>query len=805
MPTRPVAGLSLERIALVALALAMLAGCKGKPTPEETVRKAETELAQGHYPQAMADLKGVLQANPKHREARVAFARLYLAVGDNDQALAELNRVAKPSTQEAPLRELRYEILIAGRRYDDALKQLADERVLDDTHRLTFLGMAQSGGGHFEDAERSLAQALTHALADPRIVLERARNQLAAGQNDAAAEQLAPLLQKQPPMAGAWLLSGNIEMRRGDFKAARAAFTKANDARGSLRAPDQVNALTGMAEASLSLADVAGAEQAVTSLAELAPNAIVLHFLKGRLALAKNDLQAAISELRLVAQALPDQPEPRRLLAVALVGSGSIEAARSELIAVLENHPGDYAVRKQLAQLDLSRGDPASARRWLESAPAGSPVDSQADWLLGSAFLMSGSPEGIGYLERSVAADPSNEQNRLALAAQYLASGQRDKSVALLEALPPSAGGGQRQALLLLARTSGLKPEQANQEIEQLLEQYKDDAAFLSAAGSYLLAKGDKTRAVDLMHRAVERSSSPQYKLMLAQAQARAGDLAGAQKSLEEVVSAAPKQQAAYLGLAQLALSKGDRPAGKAWLEKAIAADPSAIQARLMLAQMAFAEADATRAKGLLNQVVTVGGRRPEVLTAVGQMLVQGQQYDAAIATLAPAESVARLPDANLALGQAYLALNRKAEAQGALEKALAGKPRWRAPVAALALNNLAWLYYESGDSRAVDTASRAYAIGADIPEVADTYGWILVERNRAAEGVPILEKAATAREGKVDPEITFHLAAAYARSGAKDRSRETLNGLLAKEAVFASRRDAEDLLKSLTKTAAKK
>src|SRR5262249_33889331 len=132
MPTRPFAGLSFERIALVALALTALAGCSGKVTPEETVRKAETALAQGHYAQAMADLKGVLQSDPKHRGARVAYARLYLTVGDTEQALSELNRAAKPSAQDAPLRELRYEILIAGRRYEDALKQLADERVVDN-------------------------------------------------------------------------------------------------------------------------------------------------------------------------------------------------------------------------------------------------------------------------------------------------------------------------------------------------------------------------------------------------------------------------------------------------------------------------------------------------------------------------------------------------------------------------------------------------------------------------------------------------------------------------------------------------
>src|SRR6185312_1719132 len=124
-----------------------------------------------------------------------------------------------------------------------------------------------------------------------------------------------------------WLLSGNVAMRRGDFKTARDQLTKANELRNSLRVPEQVTALTGIAEADLGLADVAGAERAVTSLTEIAPSAIVIHFLKGRIALTRNDTQTAISELRMVAQAAPDQVEPRRLLAAALAASGSLEAA----------------------------------------------------------------------------------------------------------------------------------------------------------------------------------------------------------------------------------------------------------------------------------------------------------------------------------------------------------------------------------------------------------------------------------------------------------------------------------------------
>ena len=61
-----------------------------------------------------------------------------------------------------------------------------------------------------------------------------------------------------------------------------------------------------------------------------------------------------------------------------------------------------------------------------------------------------------------------------------------------------------------------------------------------------------------------------------------------------------------------------------------------------------------------------------------------------------------------------------------------------------LALNNLAWLYFETKDARAIDTAKRAVALAPNAAEVLDTYGWILVQTGNKAEGIRWLEKAKT-------------------------------------------------------------
>jgi tetratricopeptide (TPR) repeat protein len=85
------------------------------------------------------------------------------------------------------------------------------------------------------------------------------------------------------------------------------------------------------------------------------------------------------------------------------------------------------------------------------------------------------------------------------------------------------------------------------------------------------------------------------------------------------------------------------------------------------------------------------------------------------------------------------------------------------APNTLVALNNLAWLYYLQNDDRAIETAKRAYDLAPQSASVADTYGWILVERGDAKAGADVLAQAA-ALEPK-NKEILDHLKTAKQRA----------------------------------------
>ena len=65
------------------------------------------------------------------------------------------------------------------------------------------------------------------------------------------------------------------------------------------------------------------------------------------------------------------------------------------------------------------------------------------------------------------------------------------------------------------------------------------------------------------------------------------------------------------------------------------------------------------------------------------------------------------------------------------------------APNNVIALNNLAWLYFEAQNNKAIATAKQAIQAAPNAPEVLDTYGWIEWNMGDKDDGRKALQKAA--------------------------------------------------------------
>ncbi len=112
------------------------------------------------------------------------------------------------------------------------------------------------------------------------------------------------------------------------------------------------------------------------------------------------------------------------------------------------------------------------------------------------------------------------------------------------------------------------------------------------------------------------------------------------------------------------------------------------------------------------------------------------------------------------------------------------------------ALNNLAWVYTEQHNPKALALAERAYKLAPGSPGMAYTYGWALIADNQPKTALPILMQAAKGAP-KV-PAIQYHLAVAQARTGDSVGARSTLKTLQKSGADFQDKQAAEKLYREL-------
>ncbi|HFE37513.1 MAG TPA: tetratricopeptide repeat protein, partial [Gammaproteobacteria bacterium] len=112
-----------------------------------------------------------------------------------------------------------------------------------------------------------------------------------------------------------------------------------------------------------------------------------------------------------------------------------------------------------------------------------------------------------------------------------------------------------------------------------------------------------------------------------------------------------------------------------------------------------------------------------------------------------------------------------------------------------VALNNIAWIYAEQGNKQGVVYAKKAYDLMPNNPNVADTYGWALIQSGQIDKGVNIIKQASIVAPHIL--EIKYHLAYGYYKQGKKKQARTDLNRLL-KNADFQLKAEAKALISKL-------
>ncbi len=271
----------------------------------------------------------------------------------------------------------------------------------------------------------------------------------------------------------------------------------------------------------------------------------------------------------------------------------------------------------------------------------------------------------------------------------------------------------------------------------------------------------------------------------------RSGDVSGATENLKKALQLRPDFAEAHYRLAALDVQakrydEGIKRARE--LQKVAPKSPAGfvIEGDVLFAQQRYADAAAAYEKAWSLQQAS-----PTVLKLHAAYTRAGNAKEADARMQAWLKDH---PDDTRAL--LYLAAENLREGRNKLAIEQYEAILKKRPDNVLALNNLANLYHQEKDPRALPTAERAQKLAPDSARVSDTLGWILVEQGKTKRGLELLQKAAAGAPQV--PEIRYHLAVAFAKSGNKAKARKELENLLQGEAKFAQREAAEQLLKQL-------
>ncbi len=118
-------------------------------------------------------------------------------------------------------------------------------------------------------------------------------------------------------------------------------------------------------------------------------------------------------------------------------------------------------------------------------------------------------------------------------------------------------------------------------------------------------------------------------------------------------------------------------------------------------------------------------------------------------------------------------------------------------PKAAVAANNLAWSYADSGENldAALELAQTAKAALPDLPQIDDTLGWVYYKKGLAALAVNFLGDAA--KRGP-NADTQYRLGLAYLKTGDKKNARISFEEALRLNPQFDKAEDAKRALAAI-------
>jgi putative PEP-CTERM system TPR-repeat lipoprotein len=793
------------------------------------VLRGDAYLGLKKLDQARQSYQAALKLEPTDPRALVGMAKLAAAANQPDAAAGYLKKAlaASPENPQAWLAKGDF----AFDRGDFATAEADYQKVLgfkqpdwlpqEQFYALTRLANAQARQNKLDEALVSIQTLEKMSPQQPYPHYLHAVVLFKQGHMDDAISELQQVLKAAPDNAQAQMLMGAVNYAQGNYGQAEMYLS-------NVMGMDQKNAEARKLLA-LTLYREGRSSQALDTLRPAVPgtpsDAELLALLQRAAATTGSGNSGVPGETSPLdaqfaqagkALAGGDEAEAIRLLQKMPVGDASTEARRNSLLVMAYvrekrpdeavktaaeysgKHPKDSAARLLYGTALIAAGKRDQAREQYNEALKLDPKSAAALLSLGSLDSLEGHyKDATGHYEAALKQDPHNAAAITALGQVAVLQDHKADAVKwfkqAIDAAPKSAAA--YVGLVVVYSQSG-QFDEAVSTARRLVEADPDNPAALNALGTAQLNAGHHAEALKPLQQAVNLApQSPLYRTNLARAQIINKDTHEAEVNLDKVIKDDPSQVTAVALGAFLKLQKHDLPGAIALaqtLQKQTATRAAGftLEGDLYMANKSYDKAAQAYQQGLkLNYDRPLVFKRFQALSESGAKQPDGVLQD----------WLAKHPDdaaTRLLLAQYYLDHAQNESAAGEYQRVLKAYPSNVA-----ALNNLAWIYTEQHNPKALALAERAYKLASDSPGVADTYGWALIADNQPRTALPILAKAAKAAPKTAA--IQYHLAVAQARTGDHAGAKSTLEALQKSGADFQDKRAAEKLYQELGGAAA--
>jgi tetratricopeptide (TPR) repeat protein len=455
---------------------------------------------------------------------------------------------------------------------------------------------------------------------------------------------------------------------------------------------------------------------------------------------------------------------PASLKLAAIAAATRTNAEAYELLdAVLKKAPNNVDALNGKAQLKLSEGKLDEALSNVNAALAADRNAAAAHFLQGRILASRDQPaEAIAAYKEALRLNSKLAAANVELARLHLAINKPNEAVQFAQAaIRVAPAYPEAQLMLARAQLATGNPASAEKTLAALNTSYPESAVVQTEMGRLYLLKGDKVRGRAALERALAKDAT---------------------------------QIAALEGLTGLDIRDKKPGEARARVDAALAASPRN-DALYLLAGRTYAELqDAPAAERAFKQALDINPANLQTYIALGQLYAQQRRLPEA--TTEFETLVQRQPKAigpQTALGILLQLQNRPDEARARYEKVLQLDSR-----AAVAANNLAWIYAQQGTNLdiALQLAQTAKSQLPDMPEVNDTLGWVYHKKGMANLAIPPLQQSIA--KAPNNPTYHYHLGVAYASAGDKARARQSLERALALNPSAEESAEAKKALEGL-------